>query len=267
MSNRKTYTAQDHTWIVCAFRESPFLEECIRSLMRQTVRSRIQVATSTPCEYISRIAEKYGCEVFVNHGEAGISGDWNFALESAGTELRTIAHQDDLYEPGYTEEMLRRMNGAKNPLLYFSDYAELRNGEKVTGNRLLRIKRLMLIPVRLFPGLKAARRCSLAFGNAICCPSITYVMPAMDGLRFENHFKSNLDWEMTEKLTRKKGSFVYSPRIGMCHRIHGDSTTTAIIGDHQRTREDYEMMKKFWPDGIAKRLSKVYAASEDSNRT
>ena len=27
-----TYTAADHTWIICAYRESPYLEECILSL-------------------------------------------------------------------------------------------------------------------------------------------------------------------------------------------------------------------------------------------
>lgn len=261
-----TYTEKDHTWMVCAYKESPYLEECIRSLVNQTVKSRILIATSTPCGHISAVAEKYGLPVFVNTGKAGISGDWNFALRAGETELRTIAHQDDIYEPAYTETLLKRLNRCRNPILYFTDYGELRNGEKVIRNRLLRIKRLLLVPARLFPGWKFARRMSLAFGDPICCPSITYRGSIMKDYAFEDHFRSDLDWEMEEKLSRLKGSFVYQPSVLMYHRIHEESATTEIIGDHARTLEDYEMMKKFWPDRIAKRLSKAYAASEKSNR-
>ena len=260
------YTPADHTWVICAYRESPYLEACIRSVREQTVRSNVRMVTATPGPYIEGLAERYGIPLTVNHGKAGIAGDWNFALRTGGTELTTIAHQDDLYEPGYCERMLARLNRTKNPRLFFTNYAEIRNGEKVTSNRLLRIKRLLLLPVRLFPGWRKARRLSLGLGNAICCPSVTYIRSAMGELVFGDRFKSNLDWEMTERLSRRKGRFVYEPACLMAHRIHGESTTTEIIGDHQRTLEDYEMMRKFWPEPVARRLSRVYAASEKSNQ-
>ena len=37
-----------HTFAVCAYKESPYLEACIQSLLDQTVRTDIIVATSTP---------------------------------------------------------------------------------------------------------------------------------------------------------------------------------------------------------------------------
>ena len=259
------FSAEDHTWIICAYKESPYLEDCIRSLRNQTEKSGIRIATSTPNEHILSLARKYGLEVSVNGGPAGISGDWNFALSIGKTELLTIAHQDDLYEPEYTAEMLNRINRAKSPILYFTDYGELREGRKVQKNRLLRIKRFLLFPISLLPENRIARRCSLAFGNAICCPSITYCKSVIGENPFSDHFRSNLDWELTEKLSLRKGSFVYNPHLSMYHRIHEDSTTSGIIGEHQRTLEDYEMMKKFWPDWFAKRLSKLYAGAEKSN--
>lgn len=260
------WSGKDHSWVVCAYGESAYLEECVQSLAGQTVKSRIRIATSTPNGHISSIAEKYGLEVLVNRGEAGISGDWNFALESGETELVTLAHQDDLYEESYTAEMLERMNRAKEPILYFTNYGELRKGEKVMKNRLLRVKRVMLAPVKMFPGRKWARRMSLGFGNAICCPSITYRKSVMEGERFGNRFKSNLDWEMTERLSRKKGSFVYCPDVQMYHRIHGGSTTSELLEKDLRGEEDLEMMKKFWPEGIARVMCRVYAAGEKSNQ-
>ena len=261
-----TYTAADHTWIICAYRESPYLEECILSLRGQSVKSAIRIATSTPNEHKSALAGKYGLEVFVNTGEAGIGGDWNFALGTAETKLRTIAHQDDVYDERYTEDMLERMNRAKRPVMYFTNYGELRDGERVTDNRLLRVKRILLGPVKYFPGAKWAKRAALAFGNGICCPSITYVEEEMKGFTFGTRLRSNLDWEMSERLSRKKGSFVYCPEIRMYHRIHAESATTGLIGENRRTEEDYEMFRKFWPEGIARMLCRAYAKSEESNQ-
>lgn len=41
-----------HTFVICAYKESPYLEACIRSLKKQTVASAICLATSTPSDYL-----------------------------------------------------------------------------------------------------------------------------------------------------------------------------------------------------------------------
>ena len=51
----------------------------------------------------------------------------------------------------------------------------------------------------------------------------------------------------------------------MGHRIHEESTTTEIISERIRTKEDLIMYKKFWPDFIANILNKLYVKSEASN--
>ena len=260
------YTEKDHTWVICAYKESPYLEECIRSLMNQTVKSSLVMVTSTPGPFLEEMAAKYGLPLKINEGEKGIGGDWNFGLSAAETPLITLAHQDDIYEPAYTEEMLAKINRAGRPILYFSDYGELRNGEKADRSKLLKIKRMMLTPMRLFPGWSFARRLSLSCGNPICCPAITYIREIIKDYPFKTHFKSNLDWEQTERLSRLKGRFVYNPRILMYHRIHEDSTTSEIIGDNGRTAEDEEMMAHFWPRPIARRIARRYASGEKCNQ-
>ena len=64
-----------HTFAICAYKESPYLEECIESLKRQTIPSDIIVVTSTPSEYIQNIAEKYKLPYYINKGEKGITQD------------------------------------------------------------------------------------------------------------------------------------------------------------------------------------------------
>lgn len=262
-----SYTNADHTYALCAYKESSYLEECVKSLLAQTVKSRIFIATSTPNEHISAVAEKYDIPVYINEGEKGIGGDWNFAYSKAQTPLITIAHQDDIYEAAYTEEMLSFINKSKNPIIYFCGYGELRNDEKVYDNTNLKIKKMLLSPLkaRMLWRSKFVRRRVLSLGNSICCPAVTYVVNKVGTKPFTNDYLSNIDWQQWELLSRKKGSFVYNKKPLMCHRIHEESTTSEIIGDSKRTLEDYDMFCKFWPRPIAKMIAKVYSKSEKSN--
>ena len=272
-----SFSPKDHTWALCAYGESPYLEECIQSLKAQTKESRIIISTSTPGEYIDGIAAKYGIPVYSHEG-GGIGRDWNAAYDMAETALVTIAHQDDLYEPEYTEEMLKEVNRSREPILFFSDYDELRMKEgravgdgsqieRVHENKNLKIKRVMLTPLkgRMFRNSRVVRRRILSIGSAICCPSVTYVKAKTGDTIFSTEMKVSLDWDQWEKQSRKKGAFVYSPKVLMLHRVHEGSETTRLIADRTRSREDLEMFERFWPKGIAKRLAKKYAKSEESN--
>ena len=115
-----------HTFVVCAYKESPYLRECIRSLCDQTVRSRIVISTSTPNASIRGIAEEYGLKIAVNERGMGIADDWNYALQQANTPLVTLAHQDDVYESNYTQRVLKAFRKDRNAIIFFTDYWERR---------------------------------------------------------------------------------------------------------------------------------------------
>ena len=84
-----------HTFVICAYQKSAYLEECIRSVIDQTVRSEILLATSTPNTYIQDLCDKYHIPMRVNEGEKGITQDWNFAYSICQTDCVTITHQDE----------------------------------------------------------------------------------------------------------------------------------------------------------------------------
>ena len=257
-----------HTFVICAYKESPYLEECIRSLKGQLVKSRITIVTSTPNEYIRGMAEKYQLPYYINTGEGGITQDWNFGYAQAHSKYITIAHQDDVYDRDYLETALRAMKRAKRPLIFFSDYYEIRNGVKTPNNRLLRVKRWMLFPLRFRCLQKSrwVRRRILSLGSPICCPSVTFAAENLPSPVFKNHFRACEDWEAWEMISRLKGEFLYNTGRLMGHRIHEDSETSAIIGDHKRSGEEYEMFCKFWPKWIAKNLSRIYSRGQNSNQ-
>lgn len=262
------YTNQDHTFVLCAYKESDYLEDCLKSLLNQTIKSNIIVSTSTPNEKIDNLCKEYDLKLYVNDGRKSIADDWNYGYSKADTKLVTIAHQDDIYDEKYLENILKSLNDAKKPLIAFSDYYEIRNGEKVYNNSILKIKRTLLTPVR-FKSLckvKLFKRMVLAFGNGICCPAVTLVKENINGLPFIFGYKSNVDWQAWEILSKQKGEFMYVKSALMGHRIHSESETSRVIGDSARSSEDYEMFCKFWIKPIAKMLTKFYANSEKSNQ-
>lgn len=257
----------NHTFAICAYKESVYLEKCIESLKKQTIKSEIILVTSTPNEYLKNITKKYNIPYFVNDGDRGITQDWNYAYRMANTELVTITHQDDIYLSNYAESMVKAAERSERPLIVFSDYAELRNERPVYKNKLLIIKRIMLFPlsIRAFQKSKFVRRRILSLGSPICCPAVTYVKKNLPKTIFKVGFRSDEDWEAWEMISKRQGSLVYVKDVQMYHRIHEESETSIILEDNARNVEDYKMFKKFWPTTIAKFLAKLYAKSEKSN--
>lgn len=258
---------RQHAFVVCAYGESPFLGKCIESLVSQTIKSDLIIATSTPNDTIESVSDKYGIRLYVRDGEPGIASDWNYAIACAGARYTTIAHQDDIYCPDYAERAVSSLSAARRPLIFFSDYGELRNGRKVEGTSLTKTKRRLLMPYRLrgLSSTKVVKRLPISFGNSICCPSVTYVPENLPTPLFDEGFRSNLDWDAWERFSRLPGSFLYDPFVGMYHRVHDGSETSACIADDTRTKEDLEMLKRFWPAAVAKCINSFYVRAQKLN--
>lgn len=257
----------EHTFVICAYKESPYLEDCIRSLKKQTVQSHIIMATSTPNDYIRKMAEQYEIPLYISGQQPDIVSDWNYGLSNTKTPYVTIAHQDDIYLPEYTRHVMRAFKGAAHPLIFFCDYGELRGDKVVINNKLLNIKRLMLLPLRMKALEKSifVRRRILSFGSPICCPSVAYAKWNLPEVVFEKGFRSNEDWQAWERISKLKGEFLFDKEVLMYHRIHEESETSSIIRENKRSSEDMEMYSKFWPKPVAKLLVKLYASGQKSN--
>lgn len=259
--------SKEHTFAICAYKESPFLESCVNSIVSQSYKTNVIICTSTPNSRIDSVANHYGVPVLVRDGRSNMADDWNFAIDSAPTQLVTIAHQDDVYCPEYAQNILASFSKEEDALIFFSNYGEIREGEVVDENRLLAIKRRLLSPLK--DSKKGAsgfwKRNALRFGNSICCPSVTYNKERLPLPLFQKGLKNSLDWEAWERLSRDRGSFCYCPKVLMYHRIHEGSETTRLIADNTRTAEDLEMFKKFWPSPVAYFINAVYSKGQNSN--
>lgn len=255
-----------HTFVVPAYGQSPHLRDCLISLVAQTLPSRIVIATSTPFEGLQALAAEHGAVLAVHAPNAGIGHDWNFALAQSKTTWVTLAHQDDLYLPAFTEQAMALAASAPDAVLLFTDYGELLDGQQRNTTPMLMIKRLLLEvgflgrPVVSRTGAKLRL---LRFGCPIPCPSVTMKVSTA-GVTFREDLKVNLDWDAWMRLAVKDGAFGYVRDVLMLHRIHAGSETSDAIRQGVRAAEDLMMFRSLWPDPIARLLARAYSLSYET---
>ena len=155
----------------------------------------------------------------------------------------------------------------KNSSIIFTDYYELRENFRVYANKNLKIKRLLLFPLRIkkLGKFKHWKRFALKFGNSICCPAVTFVKKNTPKDVFICNLTCNVDWFTWEELSNLNFAFTFVNEKLMGHRISEVSTTTSIINSGIRTKEDLYMFKKFWPPFMAKIINRFYRNAEKSN--
>lgn len=252
-----------HTFVICAYGDSPYLRECIESLKNQKMHSELILYTSTPSEYLTSLCQQYNLPLYTGKG-GSIGKDWNQALSFVKTPYATIAHQDDTYEPTYSQEIIKQLT--PDTLIAYSDYREMREGRSIEPTLNLRIKRLMLKTLAVFPTWKWWRLRVLSVGNPISCPAVTYNLKKLENFRFHEEMKVSLDWYAWVQLAHEKGSFEFITQSLMHHRIHADSETSQSIETNVRTKEDLEMYQLFWPKPIAACLMSFYSKSQETNQ-
>ena len=58
----------NHTWVICAYGESDYLEACIQSLKNQTLQSQIICYSSTPLIRLRNFCQRYAIPFYTKQG-------------------------------------------------------------------------------------------------------------------------------------------------------------------------------------------------------
>lgn len=256
-----------HSFIICAYKENPYLEECIKSLKKQLIPSPIYISTSTPNEHIKKLAEKYNIEMYINENPKGHIDDFNFAFGKSKTKYVTLCHQDDIYLPDFSKKVIEKMEKAKNALFSFTNYYELKNEKVTKTNAVLLFKRFMNFPYRFnfLNKFRWVKRLNLSLGNSISAPTVTFNTQLLSCAIIESDFKSNVDWISWIEFSKLNGRFIYISKPLLIHRLNELSTTTQVIKDNTKKKEDIRIFNMFWPKFITNILIKIYSLSEKNN--
>ena len=106
----------------------------------------------------------------------------------------------------------------------------------------------------------------LAFGNSICCPTVSYNKSIIDGDVFTSEMKFNIDWDTFLKYADSDMGFVYVDEPLVYYRIHREATTVLCMDNSLRIKEDTEMFSKFWPMWLVKVIMLFYKRAYDEYR-
>ncbi|MGK0552348.1 glycosyltransferase [Enterococcus faecalis] len=259
---------KNHTFIICAYGESPYLKKCIVSCLQQrsvqSGASQVQLYTSTPNQFIKDLCQAFELPMFTCEG-GGIGKDWNNALSFVETKYATIVHQDDIYLPDYGQRILEAFDKNDQYNIVFSDYQEIDSqGALRKRNLNLYIKSFGLHVLSLL-SFKWYQRRIYAFGNFICCPAVSYNMKRLKDFKFDETLKMTLDWDAWERIMRREGQIKYIAQSLMYHRIHADSETTNNTLDKTREREEQQLFERYWGKFFSKLIMKFYTFNQKSN--
>ena len=260
---------QEHVFVIPAYNDSHYLEDCIISLKNQREYSNIIVTTATPSAYIGNLAQKHNLLYFVNQNPPSISGDWNFGLDKANAKFVTIAHQDDIYEKEFSTEVVSAMKRKSDCLICFTDYIETADNVVFRNSLNLIIKRILLLPFYMSRNIKNrfVKRSVLSIGNPICCPSVTINKSLAKDFNFSNEYLCALDWQAWLELADRKGSFIYINKKLLRHRIHKASETTSQIENGRRLQEEKKILQRIWGKSIGSFISTLYKFGQKGNLT
>ena len=261
MKKSHIYTGQDVTIIICAYKECTYLEECILSVLKQSIPVKVLISTSTPNPYIMHLADKYGLSIRVNE-EGGHVKDYNFAIEQADTSLVMLMHQDDLLNKDYVKECLFFLNRAKDPIMVCTDYLEMHNDiVDCHPGKMVRIKRVLAIPLRI-PGIRGTfvgKWLAQCIGNPITHPTVMCVKEKLPKEVFRQSYIAAMDWGLWERLIRRKGSILFVGKVLLYHRMNKENITNSLIKETDtRYKEELKILRRFWPLPIAKFIMHFY---------
>lgn len=251
-----------HSFIVPAFGDSPFLEDCLESLRTQTTKSRVVVSTSTPSAHIASACRRYGATLRVNPQRRNIGSDWNWALRRADTRYVTFAHQDDVYKIPFLARTLDLFRRHPEGALCFTGYQEIGDDGAARSSRISRVKHaLEAVALGRSEAPSALRmRFFLSFGNPLPCSAVTLDRKHLPDFAFSTELASNLDWDAWWRLLSEGRRFLHAPERLVGRRHNGLTETSRLIRDGRRACEDREMFRRIWPAPIDAVIAAAYRA-------
>lgn len=267
---KQQYMPQNHTFVICAYGENPYLRESVNSIMNQEVLGNVLISTATPNKFIESIALEYDIPLTVNTDAQTAAKNWNNGYNAANTEFVTIVHQDDIYHSDFLKKILETVNRypARDVVLLFTDYCELRGTEVIDDYKMLRIKRIMNLPFK-YPFLNRSnfiQKRILAFGDSICCPSVTVNKRLAGPSVFSEEIICSFDYLTWINLASSFGRFVYVPFNLLTRRIHKDSGITEFNDNGIRRKDDQMIFDLLWPKPLGAVVSKIYSLAEKENK-
>ena len=247
-----------HTFVILAYLENDNLLECVKSVLNQTVKSNVIIATSTKNDYIIDLASEYGLGVMVNDNPSNKGSDYNYALNAFDTEIVTIAHQDDIYDRNYVKEIMNCYDKNKDASIIITDSYEVLGDKRLKRSKSLLKKHFLIKPLKYkkFQNKKHFKLRSLKYNQSFCTSTVTYVKKNIKHDFFPINLTYNNDWQAFIELAKTDSKFVLIDKKLVGHRINLNEV------NEDKIKEDILIYKNLWPNFI---IDYLYKKKERKN--
>lgn len=241
-----------HTFVILAHNENDNLEECIKSVLNQTVKSNVVIATSTKNDFIIDLASEYGLGVMVNNFPSNKGNDYNYALDAFNTKLVTIAHQDDIYDRNYVKEIMECYKKNPDASILITDYYEILNDKKIKKSRTMLKKHFLVKPLKYqkFQNKKYFKIRALRYGQSFCTSSVTFIKDKLKKDFFPTNLIYNNDWLAFLNLAKEESKFVYLDKKLVGYRLCFKGMS------EKKNEEDWLVYQELWPEWLINLKSK-----------
>lgn len=188
------------TVIVAVCNGAPFLRQTIESLVAQTTQDfRFLCIDNASTDGSGEIARSVGgsrLEILRYSNRVGMAANWNRCLESASTPYLVIAHQDDVYEPAFVEDMVSLIEAHPRAFMAHARAQPIDQDGRPISTAAGRYKETFWPAGSRYERGGATELDALLGGNYIACPS---AMLRIDACRtigpFSDRYDFVTDWE------------------------------------------------------------------------
>lgn len=241
--------APEITIAIPVFNGARFVEATLRSILAQTISTFKLIVFDDASEddsvrLVTEVAADRALVVRSFH-RLGITANWNRALASASTGYLVIAHQDDLYEPGYLESMATLLDQSPNAFMAHCRASAIDREGSNLDSTAERYKDRFWPDSDPFEREPEQEIDILRRGNYVMCPS---VMLRVDATRrigvFNERYQFVADWDYWLRGLDSGFTMTGTRQRLLKYRRHPDNATRQAERSLVRFEEELTLLER-----------------------
>jgi GT2 family glycosyltransferase len=236
------------TMVVPVWNGARHLREALQSLRQQ--RARIICVDDASTDDSAAIARAAGAEVVQNGRHLGLAENWNRCVDLVTTPFFLLAHQDDVYEPGWAEAMLALLEAHPRAFIAHCKTAAIDDAGRAIATPAARYKESLWPRHDPYEEGGEAALQRLARGNFIVAPSVVFRTDAVRAIGRFSPLEFVVDWEYWLRGVLAGWTIAGTHRRLVRFRRHGATATRALERTLNRYREEIALQR--WIEQEAK---------------
>lgn len=236
------------TIVVPVYNGARHLREALASLLQQ--RARVVCVDDASTDDSAALVRTSGVELVQNDRHLGLAENWNRCVELVTTPFFVLAHQDDVYEPGYATAMLALLEAHPRAFMSHCKTMAIDGGGRAISTPATRYKESLWPRHDPYEEGAEVGLPRLARGNFIVAPSVMFRTEAVRAIGRFSPFQFVPDWEYWMRGLLAGYTIAGTHRRLVRFRRHAATATRALERTLDRYREEIALQQ--WIERAAK---------------